>query len=58
MSSLSSYAKILGFVGIAISVLSLVLTVYLYFKQAGLISLTRDIAGEAIDRSYKYSMMQ
>jgi flagellar biosynthesis protein FlhB len=58
MNSSLSYAKILGFVGIIISIVSLMATIYLYLRQATLMSLTRDIAGAAIDRSDKQSMME
>jgi uncharacterized membrane protein YhaH (DUF805 family) len=55
---ISPPAKILGFVGIVISILSLMATLYLYGREATLISLTRDVAGAAIAESDTYSMMR
>jgi len=50
--------RALGLIGIIISVLSFMLTVYLFLKSAVTISLTRDIAGETIATSNIQSMMQ
>jgi len=54
----SSHAKILGLVGIIISVSSLILTIHPFFKSAGMISLTRDVAWHAIATSDVNSMRQ
>jgi hypothetical protein len=53
-----SLLKFLGVLGVAVSVLSFMLAIYLFLKSAVLISLTRDIAFNAIVTSDAGSMRQ